>query len=282
MIELFSTPIELHNGIYVKREDLSTPHPGPSFSKIRGLIPVLERLKKEGYKTIGYTETSVSMAGWGVAWACQELGLKAVIFDPQYKVTPNILQYHREQWYKFDATIVPIKAGMAKVNWNISKTLIKNFEKPYLLPLGLPFKETIDGAEAEVKRTRANSEVDFSTIVVNVGSGTVCAGVIKGFHDKHIIGIMGRTGNAEQKKKKILDKAGFQENSLFSCPKFDLYDPGWEYTEKSQESCPFPCHPWYDLKAWEWLMNYEEYLKEPVLFWNIGSLPNEFKERGLL
>ena len=282
MIKLSSTPVEQYDGIYVKREDLSTPSPGPSFSKIRGLIPVLERLKKEGYKTIGYTETSVSMAGWGVAWACRELGLKAVIFDPQYKVTPDILQYHREQWNKFNAIIVPIKAGMAKVNWNISKTLIKEYEKPYLLSLGLPFKETIDGAESEVKLTRANSMVDFSTIVVNVGSGTVCAGVIKGFCDKKIIGVMGRTGNVSKKKKKILDKAGFQDGGLFGSPDFELIDPGWEYTERSEVDCPFPCHPWYDPNAWEWLTNNIQNLKTPVLFWNIGSLPNEFKERGLL
>lgn len=270
-----NTPVEIYDNILVKREDLATPIPGPSFSKVRGLIPVLERLKKEGYKTIGYTETSVSMAGWGVAWACQELGLKCIIFDPQYKETLPLHAYHREQWKKFKAHVVPIKAGMAKVNWHISKNMLNDISiysnKSILLPLGLPFPETINAACLEAILTKSHHKVN--TVVVPVGSGTVCAGVLKGFSEAIVYGIMGRTGSIEKKKKLILSKAGFQEDSLFGSPDFRLIDPGWEYTEKSNCSCPFPCHPWYDLKAWEWLQQNVNILKPPVLFWNIGALP---------
>ena len=90
------TPIEVYNDIYVKRDDLCFEYPAPPFSKCRGLLMHLAKLKKQGYKYIGYTETSISMAGWGVAWACQELGLTAIIFDPQYKDTPEVLKYHRK------------------------------------------------------------------------------------------------------------------------------------------------------------------------------------------
>jgi hypothetical protein len=34
---------------------------------------------------------------------------------------------------------------------------------------------------------------------------------------------------------------------------------------------PFPCNPYYDLKAWEWLMKNKGQLEEPILFWNIGQ-----------
>lgn len=65
-----NTPIELYNigntPIYVKREDMCAPEGAPPFSKIRGLMKVLKNLKAQGYTHIGYTETSVSMAGWGL------------------------------------------------------------------------------------------------------------------------------------------------------------------------------------------------------------------------
>lgn len=279
-----NTPIESYfvgdKTVYVKREDLCAPEGAPPFSKIRGLVPVLKRLKAEGVKTVGYTETSVSMAGWGVAWGCQMLGLKAVIFDPQYKETPSLLAYHRKQWAKYDAEIIPIKAGMAKVNYYVSRGLLfDNYDpdwsgKAVMLPLGLPFPETIDAAEEEAKRTILATKFDARTIVINVGSGTVAAGVLRAYRDKTVVGVMGRTGSIEGKRKVILKKAGLDRGGFFNnAPKdFRLVDPGWEYTERSHCDCPFPSHPWYDLKAFQWLVENIKSLEGPILFWNIGRV----------
>lgn len=261
---------------WVKREDMSCSFPGPPFSKIRGLMPVLERLKREGKTHIGYTETSISMAGWGVAWGCKQLGLKAVIFDPQYKKTPKLLIFHRKMWKRFDASIIPIKAGMAKVNYYIcKKDLIKYYgDKAEMLPLGLPFKETIQAAEKEAIETRLHSIIDFETIVICVGSGTVAAGVVSGFKDKTIFGIMSRTGDIKRKNKIICQKGQFDTEGLFKID-FRLIDPGWKYTESCDIDIPFPCHPYYDAKAFKWMIENYNDLKKPVLFWNIGSMPNE-------
>ena len=63
------TPIEQHivkgHTVYVKREDLCTANEpdAPTFSKVRGLAPHLEKLSKEGYESVAYVETSISMAG---------------------------------------------------------------------------------------------------------------------------------------------------------------------------------------------------------------------------
>lgn len=274
------TPIENHKiksfTVMVKREDKCVSKPGPPFSKVRGILEHMKMLKSKGVKTVGYTETSISMAGWGVAWVCSLLGMKAVIFDPQYKKTPKVLKYHRKQWDKFKPDIIPIKAGMARVNWNISKNLLRDKYGPHaiLLPLGLPFPETIIATAKEVLRTMINVEAE--TIVVNVGSGTICAGVLKGIEEMQIsrtvIGIMGRTGDMERKRKTILNKAELTDEGIF-CMRttFILIDPGWEYTDKSEEPCPFPCHPYYDRKAWQWLVENIEVFPHPVIFWNIGK-----------
>ena len=66
-MKLSNTPIERHyikgKPVYVKREDLcANKYPdAPPFSKIRGLEQELAQLKRKGFQTIGYVETSVSM-----------------------------------------------------------------------------------------------------------------------------------------------------------------------------------------------------------------------------
>jgi len=43
---LRDTSVEEYDGIYVKREDLCAPEGAPPFSKIRGLVKHLEKLKR--------------------------------------------------------------------------------------------------------------------------------------------------------------------------------------------------------------------------------------------
>lgn len=268
-----STPIETYNGIDVKREDLCAPEGAPPFSKIRGLVPYLERLKKHGYSGVGYTETAVSMAGWGVVWACKKLGLRAVIFDPLYKSPPPILEFHRQQWQKFDnVEIISIKAGMASVNWYISRKLLQGqYGNQYkLLPLGLPL---VDSVEATAQETQKVDWGQYRSVVVNVGSGTMAAGVWKGI-DKGfgiIYGVMGRTGSKGRKLKTIEKKAERSNSGLFRADwEMQLIDPGWGYSQKCNHPCPFLCHPYYDRKAWKWLQENIDSIPKPILFWNIG------------
>ena len=279
MIKLNHTKVEEYQykkfKYYVKREDLCCPKPGPPFSKVRGVLKVLQKYQNKGYSIIGYTETSISMAGWCIAWMCNELGMQAVIYNPIYKNhTPKLLKYHRRKWEQFNAHIIPIKAGMAKVNYYICK---KDMEKRYgkthsiMLPLGLPFKETIKETLKEVKWTINNYDIDFKSVIVNVGSGTIASGVAKGFKDKKIYGIMGRTGNISKKRNLICKKGDFCINGFMRID-FNLIDPGWEYTDKSNIKVPFPCHPYYDAKAYEWMIKNIKNLEHPRLFWNIGSI----------
>lgn len=285
-MELKETPIERYNvrgnKFYVKREDLCCDENGPTFSKVRGLMVVLCRMKAQGFTHIGYTETSVSMAGWGVACCCELLGLKAVIYDPQYKETPDILAFHRTQWAKFKPIIRKVSAGMAKVNFHICKRALINefsgeYQKAVMLPLGLSFPETVRAARIEAKSVNREYPVKFKTVIVNVGSGTVAAGVAAGFPAATIYGIMGRTGNKGMKMEMIRRKGDFRTWG-FNRIDFRIIDPGWEYTQKSDIRCPFPCHPYYDLKAYAWMVENFKVLKGPILFWNIGSMPELHEE----
>jgi threonine dehydratase len=85
-VVLTNTPLELYNvqgvPVLVKREDLCAPPPGPSFSKVRG---VMAHLLTSPEGVIGVLDTYHSKAGQAVAWACRELGKSCVDFWPYYK-----------------------------------------------------------------------------------------------------------------------------------------------------------------------------------------------------
>ncbi len=261
-LTLLDTPIEKYDDIYVKREDLCAPPGAPPFSKIRGVVKHLEQLKQQGYIGVTYVETSVSMAGWGLAWACNQMGMKCIIFNPIYKKPPPLLLFHREQWRRWGAELRDIPAGRAKVNYYIARKQTPRGFK--LLPLGLPLPESVSATYSI-----ANSCISvYNSIVVCVGSGTIASGLFRATSPKQVLyGVMSRTGNTEAKAQHIVGA------TLFPGTKgvLEVIDPGWEYAEACSASVPFPCHPYYDLKAWDWLVQHEKEIRHPILFWNIGS-----------
>lgn len=279
---LNNTPVEKvylddRTKVLVKREDLCTRPPAPPFSKMRGVMVHLANLKRIGIETVGYVETSISMAGWGVTWACKELGLKAVIFDPQYKEGNELPLHtlHRQKWRENGVNhIRPIKAGMARVNWNIArKIMAAEYPNSVLLPLGVPFEETVTETAKEAEQTIRTYKP--RSIVIAVGSGTIAAGVWKGVKESgmeiHVHGVACRNGDMKRKLKSIFDKSKIFF-PIRNGATFTLHNPEWEYTQPSLFPQPFPCHPYYDLKAWEWLVYNTSKLPQPLMFWNIGAM----------
>ncbi len=288
MIELiFDTPIEKIElkgfPLYVKREDLSCSYPGPPFAKIRGLHKKLTELKKTGIQTVGYMETSLSMASWGIAYLSQKIGLKAVIFYPQYKEGYKYEQENQfKKWKEFNAEFFPIEhPGRQKINHYLAKQkLLSNFPNSIMLDQGLPFEETIEEVGKQVDLIP--KELLGGSIVVSVGSGVMISGIINGLkrnlpkeQNMEIYGIVIFNQNLESKKRKIekrsktiLKNWGFFSNKNINLTLLDL---GYQYEQKEEIECPFPCSKYYDRKAWKWLNDNISTLKQPIIFWNIGG-----------
>jgi 1-aminocyclopropane-1-carboxylate deaminase/D-cysteine desulfhydrase-like pyridoxal-dependent ACC family enzyme len=275
-----NTPLEKYKidgrTIYVKREDLCTQLPGPPFSKCRGLYPHMKRLRDEkGITTVGYVETPISMAGWGVAWCGANLGIKTVIYEPQYKNgPPEMLTKHKQHWMEFDVVLESVPAGRTCVNQHFAKKhLLKKYgSSAHLLPIGIPSQETVNETALEWRRT-INKYGKFENVIVPIGSGTICAGLLKGMlpNEGMLTGVLACSKNIPKKFKAICNKADKQNNPLFGNNlNFRFIDPGWEYTEMASAQPPFPCHRYYDAKAWQWLIENLNNLKGRVLFWNIG------------
>ncbi len=276
---IVSTPVQkISEDIFVKREDLACPSPGPPFAKVRGLYPVLQKLQKEGIEIFGYIDTSISMAGWGLSYFCKKMGLKAVIFYPEYKDGPRDNQlFQFKKWKKFGAEIIPLKKpNRLMINWyRARKILTDKYPNSKMLPQGLPFNETVENVSLEIIKD-CDSFRDIKTIVASAGSGVMIAGILKGLHatglSPDIYGILISPKSTEVMRKKIFKMSGLKEGGLFGTNiNVKIIDSSYEYTDKEMIKIPFPCNPYYDAKAWKWLLNNLDKLKKPVCFWNIGA-----------
>lgn len=270
---------------YVKREDLACLSPGPPFAKIRGLYKVLVRLKKDGYDTVGYMETAISMAGWGITYLCKHLNMKAVIFYPKYK---DGYKYNQERfvekWKNFGGEVIPLeKPNLLQINAIRAK---KIFEKKYKngmwMKPGLKFNETIYEVEKESKLTI--EKLKPKTVVCAIGSGVMITGVLRGIAKSNVVvnkvyGVMVHTGTDPVKMMDYVFKLGeFKKDGLFglnlnkSVKSFEIVSGGYLYHEIPEIALPpFPCNLYYEMKAYKYLIDHISELEKPILFWNIGA-----------
>lgn len=268
---IVSTPIEqITSELFVKREDLACPPPGPPFGKVRGLYPVLQKLKEKGVEVVSYMDTSISMAGWGVSYFAKQLRMKAVIFYPQYKEFRHNQEEYIKKWHEFGAEVIPLdKPNRQQINWYRAKKILDQ-KYPYseLLPQGLPFEETIENVVDEIKKDY-DKMIHFECVMVSVGSGIMLSGIVKGFESigyrPEIYGIFVAPKNKENMKNKIYKHSGVVYDKLF------LIDTEYEYTDREDMEIPFPCNPYYDAKAWKFTTEYLKFFKKPILFWNTGA-----------
>lgn len=133
-----NTPWELYYagdvGVMVKREDLSCPSPGPSFSKIRGVQKHLEALiEQRGRVPIGVLDTVHSKAGWGVAYLCNWLGMPCYNFFPAYKgewvLDGFIPRENQIQAHSFGASLIPMTAGRSAILYHKAKKALLEYTR---------------------------------------------------------------------------------------------------------------------------------------------------------
>lgn len=270
------TPLEDHRtrwGFWVKREDLSAREPGPPFSKTRGVCAHMATLP-EGTTEIGVLDTYHSQAGHAVAHAARALGLGVTNFYPEYKHEPG----HRAPQVRAEmlgARLVGLPAGRSAVLYHQAKKqlALKYGDKGYMMPNALKLPEMV----AETAREVRTLPPDFhpAVVVVPISSGTIAAGVIRGFLDRGgptpmFILHMGYDRSPAAVFKYVAGKVG---------PGFDevmvqLINEKYGYKDVARPG-PTPdwlCSPYYDLKAFRWWMRtYPQRTDIPAtLFWNIG------------
>lgn len=267
--------------VYVKREDLACELPGPPFAKVRGLYIKLNELKNQGITTVGYMESTLSMATWGISYFAKKLDMKSVVYAPKYKDgLKHEQKIQMSKWEEFGADVNFLeKLSFQKINYYIAKSLLlEDYENSVMLEQGLPFLETIDEVKKQVFLLPRKSL--GGSLVIVIGSGIMAAGVLKGIStilpdekSMTIYGILCAPKKVDKKEKEIIKKANanFYIRMLLQNVFFKVIDSGFKFTDKEEIECPFPCNSYYDRKAWKWLNDNIEKLKQPIIFWNIGG-----------
>jgi len=275
-----NTPVEDYidaYGLWVKREDLCSPTPGPPFSKTRG---VFAHLKKRPEHSIGVLDTFHSQAGWAVAHACSVLGKKCINFYPEYKNDPGhrLPQDHAKD---LGAKLVGLPAGRSAVLYHgAKKHLVDYYDQPYMMPNALKLDETVEETAKEYLRTQAwfNSKgKSFSSVLIPSSSATIASGVIKGIlESKYTKGMtpiviihLGYSRSKDAVYKYISQKVGADLTEL----PLHIVDEGYQYKDKASQKDikpTWPCNEYYDLKAFQWWMSKGIHDFRNTLLWNIG------------
>lgn len=280
-----NTPLETHRihgvPIIVKREDLCAPLPGPMFSKMRGVVAHIEKREE---KVIGVLDTYHSKAGWCVAYVCQQLGKTCVNYWPRYNADPKegLPREQQQRARDLGAKMQAIKAGRSAILYHAAKKHLKEATDGggYLMPNALKLPESITENAAEVVRTAPDLPV-LGTLIISISSGTVAAGVVKGFHEAGLLDAydvvlhMGYSRSQDAVRAYLDAQTGLTLGS-----KVRLVDEGYSYGDAvnlnwCKENIPFPCNPYYDAKLVKWLHNTTELeqlaARGPIVLWNIGA-----------
>lgn len=278
-----NTPLEIYQvqdvPVLVKREDLCCPFPGPSFSKIRGVVA---HIRNRSETTIGVLDTYHSKAGWAVAFVCQALDKQCVDFWPVYKADdwlgsglPPREQQRRA--VSLGAEAVALPAGRSAVLYHgAKKHLSSGYYDSYMMPNALKLPESITENAAEALRT-APDLPPTGSLVISISSGTVASGVLLGLDQAgllesyNVILHMGYSRSQEAALAYMEERSGLKLKG-----KVTFVDEGYGYKDAVPKGfqTPFPCNPHYDAKAWKWLSqpeNLDRIMPKPIVFWNIGE-----------
>lgn len=256
------TPVDDYRreyGLLVKREDLACVRPGPQFSKTRG---VYARVASREEQLIGVLDTSHSQAGWAVARACQILGKQCVNYYPHYKADKG-LREPQQQAQALGAKLHALPAGRSCILYHAARKLTEE-AGGYMMPNALKLEESINETAQE---TIGIAAPDF--VIVPASSGTIAAGVIRGFGSAPTYLIhLGYSRPLEAVRRYLSDASGVV------APKLEIIDEKYSYRDAARPgpTPPWPCNVYYDLKAFRWWMQSRETAPRAgsVLFWNIG------------
>lgn len=263
-----NTPIEQYvvNGrvINVKREDLSTFWPAPSLAKLRGCLMRLEKVKAEGYTLVGCLDTRISKSGWGVAYLASKLGgIDVHAYYPELKAERGYKHQQQHMAEFLGAELHPMVGGRTAILYAKARREIVA-KGGYMMPMGLVVEESV---EAIAKEARSIPEAFLGgDIVVCTGSGMTLTGITKALAEKTntIYGISAGMNISKQRRRAKSVGIDLPENVELILPE------GVDYFAQDSTPTPFPSSLYYDRKAWHWMLDNLDSLRDPIVFWNIG------------
>jgi hypothetical protein len=186
---------------------------------------------------VAYPAASGGMGQVALALACADTGRRAVIFVAA-RTTPTA------------QTAIAADAG-ARLVWvphgyysvvQARAAEYARFRGARYLPPGLAHPDFEAGVAARARALGLAPEL----VVVTVGSGTLCRGLMAAWPDAEFLAV----------------RVGMQPR----CPGATIIEAPESYTQRARHPPPFPSAPEQDAKAWQFVPQ-----RPGVLFWNIAA-----------
>ncbi|MEJ7610656.1 MAG: pyridoxal-phosphate dependent enzyme [Ferruginibacter sp.] len=228
--------IEIHNDVYVLRDDLL-----PGGTKSIFLPSVLDNAKDcFVYASPVYGGMQIALALYATS-----IGKKAVIFSAKRnKPHANSLKVKEASGLVYQVPVGYLTVCQARAREYAEKN------NGQLISFGANYPAAIDAIAARMKQVTSSLGFEPDEIFCAAGSGTLLAGIVQG------------TATAKVKAVQVGAELPVQSNERVSILP---YHKPFEY--ESRTVAPFPSCANYDLKAWEYCLKYKTGQK--VLFWNV-------------
>lgn len=142
-----------------------------------------------------------------------------------------------------------------------------------MAPNGLKFTASVEATAQELTETWPEDLIGPVNVVVSASSATLASGVALGLSrlnrtQTRLIVHLGYSRSHEQVLRYMAGKGVPQD---FISSNLDLIDEGYAYADRVDTPVPFPCNPYYDRKAWKWIMDNRGSLVGEIVMWNIGE-----------
>jgi 1-aminocyclopropane-1-carboxylate deaminase/D-cysteine desulfhydrase-like pyridoxal-dependent ACC family enzyme len=261
-------PIEQHQlgkrTVYVVRDDLCSPFPGPNFSKVRGLYKALLKLREQGVREVVSQDTSISRCGWGCSWLAQELDITHYNVYAMRKQ----MNFYQRMSRSHGGKMVAVRGSFSSAMQAQARKLLGDL---HFLPTGFSLPETL--GEHRTLLNHLPRDLFAGTVVVCVSSGTICSSLLYGLQGGHVYGVTSSCfNNRLEKIDKLVRRAEISLGRRAGGDvEFTLITTRHGYSKPADIETPFPCDVYLDRKAWKWLVEHLNELQDPVVFWNIGG-----------
>lgn len=178
------TPIEKHNDIYVKRDDLYKIYNSQG-GKARSAYQIISNAIQNGYNNFVTAGSRVSPQCEIVSDVCEGLNVHCHLFMPRGKDTSVLKHISQNKLSELHRTKVGYNSVICK--WALDYAVENDF---YYVPFGMECKENIEVTQHQV----ANIPKEVKRIVVPVGSGmsfiSICNGLeLYEMYDIEVLGV---------------------------------------------------------------------------------------------
>lgn len=257
-----NTPIEYSKAfdLFVKREDLACPFPGPAFSKTRG---VFAHLLNRPERYIGALDARHSRNGHATAWACKILGKKCYTFFTSYAKAPGPRE-NQLLAAGLGSELHPLAGTYAAIQHVRASRIMEDTGDGYMLPIGLRVPEMVTATAEEARLI----DHEFDWVILPAASGTIAAGVIQGMRAtaaRFIVYL-----SYKRDLSKTLRYFGDLLGQGFLDDKVEFIHSDYEYKDAAEPgpTPTWPCCEYYELKAFRWWLQNRR--RGKTLFWNAG------------